>query len=348
MGNQQKKDAKRAKRKKVEKREKQLRTEQENIQHKQRLRDYFSFSIPDMVRRLAADGRVSAETALYQELKGDETFDEMQRRILTQVQLQANDPRGNHRVRPIPPRLYICKSAAAVATLYVSPAVMLRAGTALIDGVQAFYDLYAGEGGEISFACYVFGISGHPSAQHFAILAGKDAQLEVFIITDGKWMRLGSGEAPVELIAAMGKRVIERSDEAPHEDPFDDTICNMASGMVDDEDDREAWLEAYEEVASGSISAAEPIAGELLSRVEDWVTQQQHRIERLQGTLEDLSGDLEATRNRESDLSRELQRTSAQLAAATAALAAKGARAAAPASTPVRPLKERMAEIFLG
>lgn len=347
MGNQQKKDAKRAKRKKLEKREKQIRTEQENIQHKQRVQEYFSFSLTAAVSRLVADGMVSEETELYRALRGDPTFEEMQRRISTQIQLQANDPRGNHRVRAIPPRLYICKSEAAVATLYASPAVLGRTSESLIQAVQTFYDLYAKDDGGIRFACYVFGVTGHPAAQHFAILVGARQQLEVFILSDGKWLRIGSGEPAREIIIFMGDRVLERADEAPYEDPFDDTLCKMVDKAVA-EGEFDLWDEAYEELSGGSISVIEPVAGELLSRVEDWVTQQQHTIERLHDTLNDVSGELEAARKREKEQTKEVQRLTAQLASATASLAARSSRPVPQASVAVRPLKERMAEIFLG
>jgi hypothetical protein len=348
MGNQLKKDAKRAKRKKLQKRESQIRTEQENIAWKQRMKDYSGESLTDMVKALVKDGLVSDESKLYQVLKGDETFLEMQRRILTQAQLQANDPRANHRVRTIPPRLYICKSAASVATLHLSPAVLTRAGESLVSCIQAFYDLYADGDGAIKFACYVFGHAGNPCAQHIAILAGADKQLEIFIISEGKWMRIGSGEHALQFMDSISQLIIHRSNEYPQEDPFDDILCAMTSKEVENEDDEKEWLEAYEKIASGQISAVEPIGGELLSRVEDWVTQQQHTIERLHDTVDDLSGDLESSRKRERELDKEVRRTAAELATAKATLASKIAKAAPQQAALARPLKDRMAEIFLG
>lgn len=348
MGNQQKKDAKRAKRKKLQKRESQIRVERENIAIKQMEDDFFGDSLTKMVKGLIAEGLVTDETKLYQALKADETFLEMKYRILTQIQLQANDPRGNHRVRAIPPRLYICKSAASVATLYLSPAVLTRAGDSLVSSIQTFHDLYAMEAGSIKFACYVFGLSGNPDAQHFAILAGAEKQLEVFIISEGKWMRIGSGEAALQSLLYISRLIIERSDDEPQEDPFDDTVCAMTANAVEDEDDTEEWLGTYAKIARGEVSAVEPIAGELLSRVEDWVTQQQHTIERLHDTLNDLSGDLDSSRKRERELDKEIRRTTAELATAKASLASKSAKAAAPQAVLARPLKDRMAEIFLG
>jgi hypothetical protein len=347
MGNQQKKDAKRAKRKKREKRERQIRTEQENIQHKQWMREYFSFSLTAAVDRLVSEGLVSAETELYQSLKTDRTFEEMQQRISTQIQLQANDPRGNHRVRPIPPRLYICKSEAAVATLYVSPAVLVRTSESIVESVQAFHDLYAKEDGGIRFACYVYGVAGHPGAAHFAILVGTHQQLEVFILTDGKWLRIGSGQPARELVSHMGERILDRADEVPYEDPFDDTLCRMADNLVA-EGAHASWDDAYDELSGGSLSAIEPVGGELLSRVEDWVTQQQRRIESLRDTLDEVSDELESARKREREQSKEIQRLTNQVAGAMASLAARSSKPAPQTSVTVRPLKERMAEIFLG
>lgn len=344
MGNQQKKDAKRATRKKLQARDNQIRNEQESLMRKEMLHSFMNDTVFDLVRRFVNDGRASEETNLYKRLKDDEVFNEIQQRVLGQAQLQANDPRTSHRYRAIPPRLYICKDSSAVATLLVSPLVLIKTDTPLVKATQAFYDIYS-EGGGARFVCYVFGVLSSPGAEHFAIVAGPDKEWELFCISAGRWARIGNGEVTEALLLSLSKLLLENSERAPKEDPFDDVIQRM----VDDEalagDDQ---IQLYETIAYDVAGAVEPIAGEMLSRVEDWVTQQHHTIVRLHSELDDVSVDLAAARKLAVEHDKQIKRTAAELATAKAHLASRPNQASGPAVVAARPLKERMAEIFLG
>ena len=346
MGNQQKKDEKRAKRKKDQARQNQIRQEQASAVRKAMVHSFLNDTALDLVRRFIHDGRVSEETTLYKHLKEDVTFKEMQSRVLYQIQLQANDPRWTQRMRGIPARVYICKDASSVATLLVSPLVLIKTRTPLISAAKAFYEMYAREGGA-RFVCYVFGVTSHPVSEHFGIVTGPSDEMEIFLISGGKWNRIGHGEVPEGLVASMSDLLLERSEEAPREDSLDFTILEIATGRMQPGANP---VDVYADAASGVAKYVEPIGGELLARIEDWVTQQAHTIQRMEADLDDASNDLTAARRRAVDLEKQIRRANTDLAAARAQLAAKRetARMVAPAPAPVRPLRERMADIFLG
>lgn len=343
MGNQHKKDAKREKRKKLQARDNQIRNEQQAHVRKEMIHSLSHDSIFDLIRRYVRDGRATPETQLYLRLKNERTFTELQERILMQIQLQANDPRPNHSIRAIPPRVYICKDASAVATLYVSPLVRFKCKTTPEKVAQGFYEVYAQQH-EVLFVCFVFGVTSAPSAEHFAVLAGPAQEMEVFLVSAGKWIRLGHGAMPAELMVSMSKLLMRRGMEAPEEDPVDHTVTDIAGHRFKEgEDPVEVYLRAAQDV----VEAAEPLGGQLLSRIEDWVTQQHRTIQRLHNTVSDLTADLEESKRSEREFDKQLKRANLDLASAKASLSARLQRSAGDTAVSTRPLKDRMAEIFM-